>query len=79
LQHKIELALIISLFSPSQAFEGKQSHFIRSGHDTLLLIRDRQNRPINRDQETWFPFRTGAGFPAVVPRFLKFVIQRSLR
>jgi hypothetical protein len=34
LQHKIELALIIGLFGPSQAFEGKQAHFIRSGHET---------------------------------------------
>jgi hypothetical protein len=34
LQHKIELILIIGLFGPSQAFEGKQAHVIRSGHDT---------------------------------------------
>jgi hypothetical protein len=36
LQHKIEFALIIGLFSPSQAFEGKQSHFTRDGRDTCL-------------------------------------------
>jgi hypothetical protein len=30
--------LIIGLFSPSQAFDGKQPHFIRSGHGTRSLI-----------------------------------------
>jgi hypothetical protein len=56
LEHKIELALIIGLFSPSQALDGELTHFVGCGHQTCSRSGIDKGALITAIGENWFPF-----------------------